>query len=329
MAIVFLVFIIGAMIAFAPNTTTFSPSEPDEPRVTEIGMGAPIVIRQWPDRSEREIRWVPLSLNLLIAVAIALAADCGIRETIRGRVVVYFIASLVGVIVFSFLCGIVWSRYYWGYWLRPPPALPEVATLKSVQHVINFRTSTQGQSPPQLVVSDSQSLQDYFSSKWTNEYEFAGPLLFALRRQGLLPEKTTDAFPELDLLAPALTASGQLVKSDAEYQSETRANGYLVVGQNHAGETLWLVSFNGAEVSNDHYPWYNFAFKRTDRGLEFINGRHHYYDAAGIEGFEWPVVAILLTIPLTVIVWIVQAIVLGIRSSKRDQQRESLTQSQS
>lgn len=329
MAIIFLVFIIGAMVVFAPNTTTFSPKGSDEPQVTKIGMGAPVVIRQWPDRSEREIRWLPLLLNLSIAVVIALAADCGIRETIRGCVVVYFIASFIGVIAFSVLCGVVWSRYYWGYWFRPPPALPEVATLKSVQNVVSFHNDTRGQSPPHLVVTDSRSLKDYFSSSWANEYEFAGPLLFALRRQGILPEKTAGAFPELDLLAPALAASGRLVKSDAGYRSETRANGYLIVGKNHADETLWLVSFSGAEVSNDHYPRYNFAFKRTDRGLEFINGRHHYYDVAGIEGFEWPVVAILLTIPLTVIVWIVQAVVLGIRSSKRIQKSEPLTQSQS
>src|SRR5688572_3321157 len=77
--LLFLAFVTGTMLLFAPRTVTITPGVPEEPRVTRIGWGGPIVYREWSDRKEREIRWAPVLMSVLAALAIAGAGEALVR----------------------------------------------------------------------------------------------------------------------------------------------------------------------------------------------------------------------------------------------------------
>jgi hypothetical protein len=63
----------------------------------------------------------------------------------------------------------------------------------------------------------------------------------------------------------------------------------------------------GGEVSNDHHPYYEFLFTTDSPGAapKLLSSQRFYYDVAGMEGVEWPVLlpvfalyGLIPTIPL-------------------------------
>jgi hypothetical protein len=69
-------------------------------------------------------------------------------------------------------------------------------------------------------------------------------------------------------------------------------------------QALWV---GAAGVSNDHHPYYEFLFTTDSPGAppKLLSSQRFYYDVAGMEGVEWPVLlpvfalySLIPTIPL-------------------------------
>ncbi|RZK50063.1 MAG: hypothetical protein EOO87_19475 [Pedobacter sp.] len=62
-----------------------------------------------------------------------------------------------------------------------------------------------------------------------------------------------------------------------------------------------LTGLKGRQVSNDHYPYYEFLFTEIDGQYKLIKKQKFYTDVAGIEGLEYANIAPAFSLLLTVI----------------------------
>lgn len=124
-------------------------------------------------------------------------------------------------------------------------------------------------------------------------------ILLELDRRSLLPKALTQTLSGLPELYPLIRNSGLFAQSSPGYDSSARLRGVAVDAIGKAGDRLVVIGLTGGQLSNDHYPYYELLFGAQTQGsqLEFIRGQRFFYDAAGMEGFEWYVIWPMLAIP--------------------------------
>lgn len=89
---------------------------------------------------------------------------------------------------------------------------------------------------------------------------------------------------------PLIQSSGALVEPESGY-SGGLYRGLMLSGRTRSDETLLWIGMHGSQVSNDHYPQYEFLLRqeRSAQAWELVHDGHFFYDVAGIEGLEWHV----------------------------------------
>ena len=123
-------------------------------------------------------------------------------------------------------------------------------------------------------------------------YVLEGRILRALKdRQALPAEPSVMPAGRLEGLYQALEATGRLEDGETGYANAKRLSGIVVEALGQDGRPLLFVGVRGGEVSNDHYPYYEFLFTTDSPGAlpKLLSSQRFYYDVAGIEGAEWPV----------------------------------------
>jgi len=193
--------------------------------------------------------------------------------------VLVVLAAMVGGAAFGALTT---SRIYWGYWLRVPSADWLVADLASTERFTVFaccdRPSESGRSALQTVAG--------VRMEGAGDVPVAN-LPAAMIRRGVPP--TSDLAvpaPVLAAVREALDVAGVLVAGEPQYQYAKTIWGNVAIGRAKAGEELVLAAVWAGEVSNDHHPYYEAKFSRTDAGqLKLLDVRRYWWDFAGLEGF--------------------------------------------
>lgn len=189
---------------------------------------------------------------------------------------------VVAAMVFGAVLGaLTTSRVYWGYWLRVPSADWLVADVASTERFTVFaccdRPSESGHTALQTVAG--VPMQAAGDAPVAN-------LPAAIIRRGVPP--TSDlAVPAtvLSSVREALDAAGVLVAGEPQYQYAKTIWGNVAIGRTKAGGELVLAAVWAGEVSNDHHPYYEAKFARTDTGqLTLLGARRYWWDFAGVEG---------------------------------------------
>ena len=199
---------------------------------------------------------------------------------------------LVCLLVLSFIAGVAFSRYYWRYWFAPSsigPAIHRLAELQSVVKIDAVRPAPalgwRFTSVPAAEIDEGaswyhRSPRDFF---WFRLHE-------ALWK-AKIPAVPAKAIPErlLRTIEKHVALSDVLVDGEPGYPYARRLNGYAAVGRAHSGGLLVVLALNGSEVSNDHYPVFDFAYSCKDVGnpCRLIKKNFYFEDIAGIEGFRW------------------------------------------
>ena len=122
-------------------------------------------------------------------------------------------------------------------------------------------------------------------------------------------------------LYPRLDATGRLRAGDPGYDDAKMLCGVVVEAKDRTGKNYLFFGGNGRQVSNDHYPYYEFLFEMPDNGeARMVSSNLFYYDVAGVEGFEWyamflvfSCLGLAITMPGTIVVLFVRRI----RQNKR------------
>jgi hypothetical protein len=193
-------------------------------------------------------------------------------------------------------CGVVGvclaaavSTSYWGFPFGRP-AIPEVAQATGVGWVAALRAAKEG-SPCILEVAQAADLRHELAGMRGDVGDFPQiRALVGLDARGLLPSATkAPEWLDTSVLEKAVADTGMLVHGEAGYRQTGCYGGYLIEINLPAKESRLLLTAVGPEVSNDHHPFYEVVFRREGMRLIPERSRVTFFDIAGIEGFEWPI----------------------------------------
>ena len=286
-----------------------------------IGIGAPIKVITVGESRSTQIHW-PLLVLQLAAIYLAsnrIAIDLVRITRLRQPATTYGIVAAI-LVTLSFLGAISISKSYWGYWISPPKLLPQASLIAAVNAVAAFKTELDASGKPVVVADPSYSLEALLDAgRKSGDDSFEERILVALDDRKLLPNSFSTNMAILPELSRLVSSTGVLVKSTAGYDSSAQLNGTAVEATDKDGNRYLLLGLRGGQLSNDHYPYYELFFQE-DRATQFwslIHHQHYFYDAAGLEGFEWPVLLLLLSIvlvPLGMVVFTVGRFVVRKRS---------------
>jgi len=121
-------------------------------------------------------------------------------------------------------------------------------------------------------------------------YAHEGRLFEHLLLRGLDPMAApADASLQATDLHRLLSVGGVLRHGQPGYDHATCVAGAAVEVKDENGTASLVLGLHGQQVSNDHYPYYEATFRRGDGTWQLQRVQTFFYDVAGIEGAEWPV----------------------------------------
>ena len=101
-------------------------------------------------------------------------------------------------------------------------------------------------------------------------------------------------------------------KEKSHYDQLGQLNGLITKFQTNKNKTYIFAGFGGQEISNDHYPHYEFLFIEDNGNYNLIKKQKYYTDFAGFEGLEYANFAPLFSLLLTIVGVVIFALILWI-----------------
>lgn len=193
-------------------------------------------------------------------------------------------AAIVVLLIVSSAIGLVFSRFYWGYWMSPPSVEPWLSDLVSVQSVVHFKSKgmvweMSAVSREELREAAARYKQSPTDCPWNRLPGVLSHLHIEPRAE------STTHLPEVAEVLRSVMGSGLLVHGKDGYSDATSLKGYVATGRDSTERCVVVVSAMGGQASDDHYPIYDFFFDGLSGPLLYHNA--YFEDVAGIEGFRW------------------------------------------
>jgi hypothetical protein len=294
------------------SSTFVLGSDAPTPTVHSFGLGSPISIISINGQTTLKIQWAMLLLNLTgTYVLSALLAWAIARATgLRSPAAAYGLVAL-SMIAFAFVTSITISKFYWGYFFTKPGLLSETSQVTEVRAVASIKTVEQS-GKRFLVADETDSLPDSLASaKKYAEDCLDGRILLELDRRKLIPPAFIGSLAGLSEFYRLIEESNALVASSPGYDSSQQLEGVVVDAIGSQGNRLVFLCLTGGQLSNDHYPYYELLFRGEPESnqLSLIRAQRYFYDAAGMEGFEWYVIWPMLAIPGVLVAFLLFTIV--------------------
>jgi hypothetical protein len=264
--------------------------------------------------SRVEVHWPTLLLMGGLTYCLATAAAQLILRKGRRRHPARILLSAIGAtMVLAFLAAVIVSKGLWGYYLYRPPLDRRIGDARKVISVTSVSTAPVG-AERALVANADYSIDQLIDYGRTNDYYSLGErALIALRDRGRLPTTPPTMSPErLARLYGVLARTGWLEAGELGYEHAKDLRGVVIEAEGDDGGPLLFVGVQGGEVSNDHYPYYEFIYSGRSAGGDpiLLSAQRFYFDVAGIEGMEWPVffvgftaMGLVLSVPATLLGW--------------------------
>jgi hypothetical protein len=265
-----------------------------------------------PPRYRVQIRWATLlpmgGVTYGVAMAIGNRVAGKRRRGYSSRVLLAVIGGTLGL---AFLAAIVVSKGLWGYYLSRPSLDRRIAWARKVVSVTLVET-TSGREGPSLIPDTRSSIwQRIAYGRHDDYYNLGERALIALEEAHRLPISPPPMSPDrLARLYGVLERTGRLEAGEPGYDHAKDLRGVVIEADGSDGKPLLFVGVQGGEVSNDHHPYYEFLFSGPDRAGDWnlLSAQRFYFDIAGSEGMEWPVVFIgfsalglVVSVPMTLL----------------------------
>jgi hypothetical protein len=300
-----------------------------ESRTQHTGPGAP--------RTDVTVHWPAL----LMVVATFYAGTMPLGRLINGgwgrlsdapqrvgwrRPMVVLLLVIACTVAGAFVAAVITSKRVWGYHLSRPELDARVRGATKLVSLTRFVTEADGVTGRlelrNRAKSTSLPLGEYMASSDPDDYySHLTRAVDAMQQRNLAPSDAPGMPPEkLAGLHALVDGMNLLDPGDPSWVNRPGAvnrakhlRGDAIEFDGPGREPLLLISASGAEVSNDHYPYYEFLFDRRSDPPRLLSSVRFYYDSAGMEGFEWPamlviysVLGLALVMPVTILVMIVR-----------------------
>ena len=297
-------------------TLTFLHGVPLADITSHVAAGRP------PQRDVR-IHGGPLAAALFSVYGLASLAAYPFR-TRRLRVLPALLAVEAMALLLCLLGALLTSRLLWGYWFSRPLPDPRITSASAVLAVTPFTTDAPGGALELVPEAGVDLRQRLAAVRQDPYYSLDERALAVLDDRRVLP-LDPPAWPAEKLAGwyARLAGTGRLVEGATGYNDATRLRGFLVEAALGRGTRLVFVAACGGQVSNDHYPFYEWLYAMGPAGEpRLLSTRRFFYDVAGIEGAEWPAFLLVYALPATAAVLIIGLPVLLWRS-RRAKAREA------
>ena len=233
-----------------------------------------------------EIHWLNLLLNVAVFYAVAL-----LITHLVGKYSRWLLAVVILTLFLAFLGSTIWSKSYWGYYIRRPGLDTRIRKWEKVLTVTPVSTEVGPEDKKVLIVDTSRSISDRIEYGRNDRYYcLDARILIALEDEGKLPDSPAHMNAELlHSLHERLDSSGLLIEGYPGYDEAKVLRGVVIEALGIDKKRYVFVAVKGYEVSNDHRPYYEFLFEADENtsDLELLSHKQFFYDLAGIEGFEW------------------------------------------
>ncbi|AFY56157.1 hypothetical protein Riv7116_3711 [Rivularia sp. PCC 7116] len=267
-------------------------------------------------------------------------------------IILVFLLTFGSTVFAGFLASIFISKSYWGYYFNPPELpqkVEEFETIRSITPVSSIKRNNGNRifkidtsnSCIQDILSGIENLKSSCGTgKCNTEYCDNSRVVLSLANQQKLPEKTSYISPDkLNSLYKYLESTELLYEGEAGYNGELiadsatgdliskgdgkRLEGVVVEAEDKKKQLYLFIAVNGGQISNDHYPYYEFLFElpKDKSTPKLIANNRFFYEIAGVEGIlEWNVIwmffiaiGFILSIPITILL-------ISIKGRKKSQQ---------
>jgi hypothetical protein len=240
--------------------------------------------------------WLQLfSVLALVYIATAIVGSLFRGGALAVRAVRSMIYAVAASIALSVVAGAVIDKVYWDYYFSRPGIDPTVFEIDRVETVTPFSSEKYGP----LVIDRHEtagSVSEYTSDVDSLPFQ---RIPHALKQRGLLPNPLQYVPPErLQKTWQFAQSHTDLYGSSHGYDWRDWSNGVMIEGSLASGSRLAVLAIRGGEVSNDHYPYYEFLLSQNADGSpgRLLSTKRFYFDVAGMEGMAWYGIALALTV---------------------------------
>ncbi len=220
----------------------------------------------------------------------ALIARSGSSPSVRRRALW---VGAVGTLLLPFLAAIWINHEMWGYYVSRPAVDRRIVEARQIQTITRVETESDARGNRTFSGAPIREVESYIQvhPEEGDYYVLEGRVLRDLKYRQVLPGKAQEIPADrLGSLYQILKDTGQLEDGEPGYPDAPQLSGVVVEALGRDGRPLLFVGVRGREVSNDHYPYYEFLFTSDSLGgpLKLLSSQRFYYDVAGMEGAEWP-----------------------------------------
>jgi hypothetical protein len=200
---------------------------------------------------------------------------------------------------------------YWGYAFKRPAVFSEILKADKVltcSRVSNINST--GIKPLHVTIDTSKSLDNLYGRK--DFYYGTSDRIFMVFEDRAHINGYLSDFPKI-YNNPELKASQNILltidkqikesklidKGEKNWDTSGQLNGIITEFTTEDNEKYIFAGLSGGQVSNDHYPKYEFLFAEKNNQYEPVKKQRFYTDVAGIEGLEYANIAPFFSLLLT------------------------------
>lgn len=248
-----------------------------------------------------------------------------------------FLLTFGSTVFAGFVASILISKSYWGYYFNPPELPEKVEEFEKIRSITPVSSIKRNDGTRIFKIDTSSSCIKDIQSGVENVNSSCGTgkcntencdstrILLSLSEKGKLPKKTSYiSVDKLNSLYNFLEKTELLYEGKPGYNGELvsdsasgeliskgdgkRLEGIVVEAEDKNKQPYLFIAANGGQVSNDHYPYYEFLFEipKNESTPKLIANNRFFYEIAGVEGIlEWHtiwmffiVIGFILSIPI-------------------------------
>jgi len=312
-----LLLVVHAVLVHWFGTVTYSRGTTE----TRIGYG-PLVIRQSVKecidspsgayRTSTTVNWHWVLLILVVTYLVANLVGHGITRLVPRKKPRFFLTQVFGGgFVLAIVAASICSKHLWGYCVAPPPVDSRIAGAEEVVSLTPVSTQEDADGNRIFVVDPDYFIVKSGDTSRGGYYALEQRPIYALEDRGKLRGTVLNMSSERVAPLYSLVAStGSLYPGEVGYETAQLLSGIVIEAEGRRGEHLLLIAVAGNQVSNDHYPYYEFLFLMPQGGEpRLLACDRWFYDNAGVEFLSWPFLFILFFVPATLVALLVVDII--------------------
>lgn len=209
----------------------------------------------------------------------------------RGLLLIFGILTTL-----LFITSVTFNKIYWGYSFIRPTLFREIDNAIKIKNISLVHND--GNNPLSLRNYDYKLTSNLYGRN--DPYYGEKDRIFMNFQDNLNNTHQLSKFPEIFKDELLNITNDKLQKiSDLIYETKIvdmgtmgwdtsgKLNGIITEFMSNNNETFYFASLNGGQVSNDHWPNYEFLLKETNDNIILLKKQRFYTDVAGIEGLEF------------------------------------------